>query len=224
MSPGLGASRARRVRRWVLLCAAAEAIGMSASAAAARAGTALNDGAGTGVAAAWAVIVLGGLVEGSAVGLAQGAALRPQVPSLDHRRWFAVTVAVAGLGWAAASGPSVLAGDDGGAEPSPILVLGGAAGLGLAMGALLGAAQAWVLRGAVRRPWRWVAISAAAWTPTMVVIFAAASWVPASWSAGAVVLLGAATGLVAGAVLGAVCGLLSPALTRSRLETGAGAR
>lgn len=181
---------------------------MGASAAAARLGATSADATGASVLAAWAVVVLGGLIEGTAVGLAQGAALADQVPALDRRRWLGVTVLVAGLGWAAASGPSVLAGDDGGPEPAPLLVLGGAAGLGLAMGAVLGAAQAWVLRVAVRRPWRWVGISAAAWTPAMVVIFAAASWVPADWPLVAVVLLGIGTGLAAGALLGAVCGLL----------------
>ncbi|TRW44090.1 hypothetical protein [Georgenia yuyongxinii] len=204
-------NRAARVRRWVLLCAAAEAVGMSASAAAARSATALQ-GAGRGAAAAWGVVVLGGLVEGTAVGLAQAAALKPLVPSLDHRRLLLVTVAVAGLGWAAASAPSVLAADDGDAEPGWAVVVGGAAALGLVMGAVLGAAQAWVLRPAVRRPGRWVGISVAAWTPAMVAIFAGATVAPASWPAGAVVLLGTVTGLVAGALLGAVSGVLAPAL------------
>ncbi|PFG41189.1 hypothetical protein ATJ97_3737 [Georgenia soli] len=227
--------------RWVGLCAAAEAVGMTAAATAARVGASLAHGP-TGAAGAWGVVVLGGLVEGTAIGLAQAAALRPLVRGLRVGRFVAVTVAVAGLGWAAASAPSVLATDDGAAGPPLAVVLGGAAGLGLVMGAVLGTAQAAVLRpttapvdqrgaatavrpGAatasgpltaqardVARPWRWVGVSAAAWTPAMVVVFAGAQAAPASWPTGSVALLGTATGALAGAVLGAVCGALAPLL------------
>lgn len=224
-------SGARRVAHWVVLCAVAESVGMTAAAAAARTATALTAGSTVGgarVATAWGAIVMGGLVEGTAVGLAQAAALRRTVAALDRRRWVVVTVAVAGLGWAAASAPSVLAGDDGRAGPPALVIAGGAAGLGLAMGAVLGAAQGWVLRGAVPRPWHWVGVSAAAWTPAMVVIFAGASWAPSTWPTGAVVLLGTVTGAVAGAVLGAVCGSLVPALLDApgdrRRATSASAR
>ncbi|MGW6225484.1 hypothetical protein ACWFQT_00075 [Cellulosimicrobium cellulans] len=200
------------MRRWIVLCATAEAVGMAASAAAARAGTALVT-AGRGSVLAWTIVVLGGLVEGTALGLAQRAALTRLAPTLHRHRWLLVTVAVAGLGWAAGSVPSVLATDDGATAPGPVAALGGAAALGLAMGAVLGAAQSWVMRPATQHPWRWVGISAAAWTPAMVLIFTGASITPADWPLGAVVLFGTATGAVAGAVLGAVCGALAPALT-----------
>ncbi|GAA3510250.1 hypothetical protein [Georgenia daeguensis] len=213
--------RSQRLLRWVGLCAAAEAVGMTAAAAAARVATSVADGR-AGVAGAWGVVVLGGLVEGTAIGLAQAAALRPSVRRLRAGRFVLVTVAVAGLGWAAASAPAVLAQDDGGAAPSVAVVVGGAAALGLAMGAVLGAAQAWVIRGAAARgaapraavahPWRWIGVSALAWAPAMVVIFAGAQSAPAHWSAGAVALLGTATGALAGAALGAVCGALVPVL------------
>jgi hypothetical protein len=131
-------------------------------------------------------------------------------------------VAVAGLGWAAVSAPAVLAPDDGGPAPSLALVVGGAGALGLATGAVLGAAQAWVIRssltrglgvrGSVAHPWRWTGISALAWAPAMAVIFAGAQSAPAHWSTGAVALLGTATGALAGAALGAVCGALVPVL------------
>ncbi|MET3976011.1 MFS family permease [Cellulosimicrobium sp. 4261] len=200
------------MRRWIVLCAMAEAVGMTASAAAARAGTALVT-AGRSSVLAWTVAVLGGLVEGVALGLAQRAALTPVAPKLNRRRWLMVTVAVAGLGWVVGSAPSVLATDDGATAPGPVAALVGAAALGLAMGAVLGAAQSWVMRPAAQHAWRWVGISAAAWTPAMAVIFTGASVAPAEWPWGGVVLLGTATGAVAGAVLGAVCGALAPALT-----------
>jgi hypothetical protein len=77
---------------------------------------------------------------------------------------------VTGRGWAAASAPVVLVGD-GGPVPPAALVLAGAAALGASMGAVLGAAQALVLHGIVRHPWRWVPVSTLAWTPAMAVIF-----------------------------------------------------
>ena len=86
------------------------------------------------------------------------------------------------------------------------------AGLGLVMGALLGAAQAPAFRAAVGRPGRWVAVSTIAWTPTMVVMFGGATLPDASWSPAAIILTGVVTGVAAGAVLGLVTGVLMPML------------
>lgn len=77
----------------------------------------------------------------------------------------------------------------------------------------MGAAQAIVLRGTVRHPWRWVSISTIAWMPTMVVIFVGATLPDASWSTASVVVLAAITGLLAGAVLGVVSLSLMGTLT-----------
>jgi deazaflavin-dependent oxidoreductase (nitroreductase family) len=194
-------------RTWVAACAVAEAVGMTAAAGAARSATALADHGATH-AAAWglAIVVLGGLVEGTALGLFQARALARVLGPKGRRRWLTVTVLVAGLGWAAASAPAVLAADDGGAQPPLLLVLLGAAGLGAAMGAVLGAAQAWALRHRVSHPWRWATGSTAGWTVAMPVIFVGATSVGASWPWWLVVPVGTGTGLVAGAVLGVVSG------------------
>ena len=80
------------------------------------------------------------------------------------------------------------------------------------MGALLGAAQAWSLRGAVPHPWRWVAANAAAWAPAMAVIFLGASTPGADWPLSAVVGIALVTGAAAGAVLGVVTGWFLPSL------------
>jgi len=157
------------------------------------------------------VVVLGGLVEGTALGVVQARLLRTALGP-RARAWALTTVAVAGLGWAAASAPQTLSGGDSGPPPPVGLVLAGAAGLGLAMGAVLGAAQALTLRGRVAHPWRWVSVSATAWVPAMVVIFAGASAPDAAWRAYQTVPLGAVTGLAAGALLGLVCGALVPTL------------
>ena len=95
-----------------------------------------------------------------------------------------------------------------------------AAGLGLVMGAVLGVGQALVLRHHVRHPWRWVSISAAAWTPAMVVIFTGATVPDASWPTAAVMVLGALTGGLAGAVLGLVSIALMPSLTGQSVSSG----
>ncbi len=212
------ASTPQPVRRWIGLCAAAEAVGMLAASGAAKAGQAwLGEPAGTReVAVVLTLAVAGGVVEGAALGLAQATGLGGWLPGPARRSWVAVTVLVAGLGWAAGSVPGVLAGGapDGsaGAPPWPWL-LAGAAALGLSMGGLLGGAQARVLRGRVRHPWRWVTASVLGWTPAMAVIFAGAALPGADWGVLPVLALGATTGLVAGALLGAVTGWFAPSLS-----------
>ena len=199
---------------WVAGCAAAEAIGMTAAALASRAADPLAGGM-VGSTLALLVIVLGGLVEGTALGVVQAVLLGRVFPRLRRRRYVVVTVLVAGLGWAAASVPGVLAGDAGGAPPSLLLVLPGAAALGLLMGALLGAAQAWSLRGAVRHPWRWVTANAAAWAPAMAVVFLGATAPDASWPLSAVLGIALLTGAAAGTVLGLVTSWFVPSLDES---------
>ena len=134
------------------------------------------------------------------------------VPGLDRRRWLLATTAVAGLGWAAASAPTALSGAGDGSVPPLLFVLVGAVGLGVVMGAVLGAVQATVLRGHVLHPWRWVGASATAWAPAMAVIFLGATAPGADWSGPGVAALGAVTGLVAGTVLGLVSGWFLPTL------------
>lgn len=195
--------------RWVLLCTAAETIGMTAASAAATAG---NTSQGLGAGAALALVIAGGLIEGAALGWLQGRGLSLMLPGLSRWRWFAVTVVIAGVGWAAASAPAALSGDENGTAPPIGLIVAGGAGLGLVMGAVLGTAQALVLRRQVRHPWRWFVISAVAWMPTMAIIFLGATTPDASWGVLHILLLGAATGAVAGAVLGLVSGAGLPTL------------
>jgi hypothetical protein len=182
------------------------------TAAATAAGLARHTDTATGL----SLVVAAGLVEGAALGTVQAWALRSIAPTLRVRLFVAITVVVAGLGWAAASAPAALAGDsdsgDGG-QPPLALILGGALALGLVMGSVLGAAQGVALRGAVRHPWRWVTISAAAWPPTMAVMFLGASTPGEDSPVWSLVLIGAATGVAAGSTLGAVSGLLLSSLT-----------
>lgn len=194
--------------RWIAACAAAETIGMAASAAAARIGQDITDGPDPG--ARWlalCVVVVGGLVEGTALGLFQGSVLATRWPRLSLLRFALLTVLVAGVGWAAASAPGVLSEDSGGSGPPVVLMVLGGLGLGLLMGPVLGAAQALALRHSVSHPWRWVGANTAAWPPAMAVIFTGASTAGAHWSLPVLVAYGAATGLLAGSALGLVSAL-----------------
>lgn len=202
-----------------MLCAAAEAVGMTAAAAASRGSRALvGEPAGWGESALTiGLVTLGGIVEGTAVGLATHRGLRPVAPSLPKARWVTVTTLVAALGWAAGSAPATLASGAGsaGAAPPVLLVLAGAVGIGLVMGGILGAAQAMVLRGHAAHPGRWIVASVLAWAPAMAIIFAGASVPGEGWRSAAVIVVGTVTGLAAGAVLGLVLGLWAPALGRA---------
>lgn len=209
------ATRVPSASGWALRCAAAEAIGMAAAAGAAKLSQGVVGEPATRpeAIAALSLIVAGGLVEGTALGTLQAGGLRRWIPRLRRGRWVAVTVAVAGLGWAAASAPAVLGGTGDGTTPRWPVVVGGAALLGAAMGAVLGWAQAAVLRPHVRFPWRWVGANAMAWAPAMAVIVLGATAPAADWPLLAVVALGALTGAAAGAVLGLVSGWFLPSLS-----------
>lgn len=206
-------------RRWILACTAAEAIGMTASATAAVASRTLFGGL-DGI-LGWSLIIAGGLVEGLVLGFAQVFVLARVVPSLPRRRYVLLTVTVAGLGWAAGSAPGTLAdGTSAGPSPAPalIMVLLGAAGIGLAMGLLLGAAQSWALRGSVRHPWRWIVANLAAWPVAMMIIFSGAGLPGDDWPWWSVVAVGLPTGAAAGAVLGLITGWWLPSLADGPLR------
>ena len=149
------------------------------------------------------LVVGGGLVEGLVLGVAQSWALLQTHPAHRRRLYVALTVAIAGVGWSTASLPAALSGASApGSEPSAALLVLGGAGLGLAMGCVLGAVQAVALRGAAARPWTWVTTNAVAWVPAMAVIFLGATTPGAAWPWWQVLLLGCLTGSVAGASLG----------------------
>lgn len=179
---------------------------MTAAAAAARGADTLADRAVShATLLGFGVVVLGGLVEGTALGTWQSRALGAVLGDRGRRRWLLATLMVAGLGWAIGSAPATLAGDPGGGtQPGLLVVLAGAAALGAGMGAVLGAAQTWALRGHVRHPWRWVPANALGWAAAMPVIFLGATTAGADWRWPWVVLLGTVTGAAAGLVLGVV--------------------
>lgn len=195
------------LRPWIAACAAAEGVGLTAAAGAAVLADTMSG------LVALLLVVAGGLVEGTALGLAQGAVLARVAPRLSRARYLVATVVVAGVGWAAASAPSVVGGGGDAEQPPVLLVALGGAGLGLVMGTVLGAVQSVALRGAVRHPRRWVAANAAAWPGAMALILVGATAPDAGWSTASILLTAAVTGVVAGAALGLVSGLFLPTLS-----------
>lgn len=192
-------------RGWLVACTAAEAVGMTAAAAAARGSMAMQDhGLRFAVPLGLGLVVLGGLVEGAALGWLQSRALAPRLGARGQARWFAGTLLMAGVGWALASTPGALASPTGNSQPPVLLVVAGAAGLGALMGAILGRVQAWAWSGRVRHPGRWVLASCLGWAAAMPVIFLGATLVPGDWSTLAVAGVGTLTGAAAGCVLGLV--------------------
>ena len=161
-----------------------------------------------------AVVLTAGLIAGLVFGWLQAQAFVNVLARRRHR-WVLVTVAVAGVGWAAASAPNGFADQGSSSSSLPLwMVVGGAAVLGAGLGAFLGVAQAMVLRPLVSHPWRWVGISALAWSPAVAVVALGATAAPESWPVLAVVLLAAPIlGAAAGFLLGRISGSLLPALS-----------
>lgn len=194
----------REMAEWVGWCAAAEIIGMTVAAAAARAaGNLLSDSTSLRMVAAWAALIGAGCIEALGVGLAQSGALRRRVPRLNSRRFVLVTVAVATLFWAAGELPVLTSEPDslGSSPPMLLLALGGL-GLGLVTGCLMGLVQMTVLPRGLRHRWTWVGGSVTGWALAMAVIMVGASSPGTQWPLTTVLAWAALTGAAAGGLLG----------------------
>ena len=186
--------------RWVLACAIGEAIGISVVAMAFWGGADLPFAGGA------ALILAGGAVEGLSIGAAQALGARDR--GVHAQGWIMATVAAAVAGYALSIAgqaafqdqSATVAGGDAG--PPIALVLAGGAPLGLTMGCLFGAAQAFgaapreLARGA------WIVRNTGGWAAAMPVIMLSATLIPADASLFEVGMLGAATGGCAGLLLG----------------------
>ena len=200
-SPRHGGSRLR----WWQACVLAEAVGIGAAATAMR----LSDGWSTP--AAVLAVTTGGAVEGLALGVLQGAVLHDRVPALRRGLFAVATLLVAAAAWSGSAVMTVGADDSTAAQPPLVLVLAGAAGIGLAMGLLLGGAQALVLQASAFGSLRYWLTTAVGWALAMPVGYAGAALVPASTTTLQVSGVGVATGAAAGLVLGLVT---TPAVRR----------
>ncbi|QBF31878.1 hypothetical protein [Thalassococcus sp. S3] len=141
-------------------------------------------------------IVLAGACEGLLLGTAQRQTLRQL--KLMPRWWVTLTI----LGSAVGYGASVLgrfggAGGDATGEPGVLLVTVFGGGLGLLMGAILGAVQSLALPDALRRD-HWIIANALGWIPAMALILLGAGLAEPDWTIWQVALLGGICGATGG--------------------------
>ncbi len=180
------------VRRWIAVTTAGEIAGFTVPAVAGALTATLHMGAVLTVAS----LVVAGAVEGAVLGVSQALVVRHAVPSVPSRAWIGATAAGAALSYAIALVPSA-AGGRLGELPRIVLVTGGAV-LGVAFLVALGGLPARVLRGRLERAWRWVPVTAGAWTAGLVVFTAIA---PPLWHDGQPVVQIVLIGLLAGCAM-----------------------
>jgi hypothetical protein len=180
------------------------------------------------LAAAVLAVVLGMILEGVVVGLAQGVVLRRRAPKVGLRPWVVSTAIGAGLAWLVgmipssamaladpvSTGPTM-------EEPGLTVQLFLAAGLGLATGPILGVAQWAILRRRVAGATSWLWANALAWALGMPVIFAGMDLVPWEGAPALKSIAIFAVCLVAGLVVGAVHGLVLLRLTQPTAQSAA---
>ena len=210
------------VLRWVLACGAAELVGIGFGALVGQLMTPVvlgppSFGAKALLLCAAAAI---GVVEGSALGLLQGATLRQRLPRLRPREWAMPVVLFAALGWVAGmlrpilgQGTFAEAAAAPSSEPPLAMVLVLASAVGAVAGVLLGFVQWLVLRRHAARSGRWIGANALGWALAMPAIFAGFG-IPADDASSSVRLLsGALGGALGGLLLG-----LATAPFAARLE------
>ena len=174
-----------------------------------------RSGAATVLGGALLAVLLGIILEGVVVGVAQERVLRQRLVELKPRSWVTATAAGAGLAWLAGMVPSTILALSSGespetqpAEPGAMVQYALAMGLGFVTGPILGVAQWTVLRGGVEHPGRWLWANALAWAAGMPIIFAGMDLVPWSGSIAWVIVSIYAVCGVAGLVVGAIHGRL----------------
>lgn len=151
----------------------------------------------------YAVAVFGGFGEGAVLAGFQLRVLRPLLPRLDRARWVLATGLAAALAWACGMLAPTL--DDLiGLAPSTQIALWLPASLVILFS--IGSAQAWVLRGIVERPQRWITANFLGWLAGLPWTFVLPALVPDNspmpvWVS-TFVIAGVLMGLTAGAVTG----------------------
>lgn len=205
----------RFYRRWVVANGWAEGTGLGTTfVIGLAAAPTLERMTGTGAVLAGALlaVLLGIVLEGVVVGIAQERVLRRRLAAIRRWTWTTATAIGAGLAWALGMVPSTiaaLAADAGpapAAEPPAVLRYLLALALGSVTGPVLGVAQWTVLRRVAPRAGRWLWGNALAWAGGMVLIFAGMDLVP--WNAHPVTVAAViyVVCMVAGLVVGAIHG------------------
>ena len=208
--------------RWIGANVAGEVVGFGAAGTAIAAlGATVDEASGpAGLLLALGMVLLAGVVEGSAVGYAQWLMLRRLLPELSRGSWVAASVAggtlACGVGMAiGTTAADMMGGASPGAasaEPPLWLILAGSAVIGIVAGALLSAVQWLVLRRSSAGAGCWVPAHSAGWALGMVVAIAGLD--PVFDSEALLVQIGGSVlvGLAMGAAAAAISGLALPPL------------
>ncbi len=209
--------------RWTTANALSELVGLGATFAAIGFLSARVQNQGLmGILLSFAITVLCGAIEATAVGLAQWWAMHPWFPRVKRFNWWRATLIGALIGYGLGYLPSTLmsmgetATQTPIAEPPQWVTLLLAAGLGAVAGAVLSFAQWRVLQGKVRNAGLWIPANMLAWAFGMPVIFwgmDVAFTMSVLWQS--VLVIGAAL-LVAGALVGIIHGRFLVALAETK--------
>lgn len=166
------------LERWITVTVLGEAIGFGGAMMLGRAALMLLGDPAPGPATELLVFALSataGLVEGACLGLAQWLVLRRLFPRLPLRGWVVATAIGAALAWVLGMGAGMHAP---GVPPSPVVLAVLAVLGGLVLGAVLGAAQALVLRRFCSAGGPWILASALGWTIGLLFAYAGAALTP----------------------------------------------
>lgn len=224
--PKLGTADPVFYRRWIVANGWSEAAGLGTTFVIGRALAPWLEhatGAVVILLGAMAAVVLGTLLEGVLVGVAQEGVLRDRLASLHKRTWVLATAAGAALAWILGMIPSTFmalrpeaAAQSPVTEPGALVQYALAAALGLVAGPVLGVAQWTVLRRHVAHAMRWLLANAIAWAVGMPLIFLGMEYVP--WTGNPAVAILAIYGVcgAAGLVVGAIHGRFLVQLLRTR--------
>lgn len=154
-----------------------------------------------------------GAFEGAAVGYFQGNVLKTRIKTFDRRRWMVATIFGAVTAWILGTIPSLLMSfseqpqNSPAFEPDAATVALFAAGMGFALGIVLGLPQWFELRRYMKNAGWWIPANALAWTIGMPQLFAAPSVIGEGLPAWQIAFIIFAAIVSAGASVGAIHGL-----------------
>ncbi len=199
------------VPKWIFNCSVGEFLGILCAASLAVMGNYCigepNDIGKKGL--SFGIALFSGLCEGSLLAYFQHRILRKILPNLNFKTWWQYTVIPAVIGWALGVLPSLWLSNNelepphDFAPPPLILIIVGAALMGLGLGAFFGWVQSLALKKHVADVHQWIFMNAVGWAFGMVWIFLAAT-LPDETTPVWVILMG---GVIGGALAGLSVGV-----------------
>lgn len=218
-------SSARLLKRWVMLCAAAELLGI-ASAAVWYGSVNMMFGEPEPLLArtvVWLLMTLAAVPEGIVLGGLQAKGMRWFLPEISARRWMLATIAVGLFGWAIGTFiPLFLAPEaaaEGMSEPGLLGTAVFAAVFGILVGSVFGIGQAWALPQGTRGRVPWILANACGWAVGLPLIYIAAQFAGDLEGWPARISVWAIGGLGAGASIGVATGFALRSIGGRRSES-----